>query len=79
LYCGIDLHACTMYVCMLNQDGEIVVHRHLPTSPEAWLKTIAPYRKHMVIAVAWTLHLGPGWLTCVPKKGFRLSWGTRAR
>src|SRR5713101_4723697 len=51
-YCGIDLHARTMYVCMLNQDGEIVVHRNMPTSPEALLKTIAPYREQIVIAVA---------------------------
>jgi transposase len=50
-YCGIDLHARSMYVCILNQDGDIVVHRNLPTSPEALLKTIAPYREHMVIAV----------------------------
>jgi transposase len=50
-YCGIDLHARTMYVCILNQDGEIVVHRNMPTSPEALLRTIAPYREPMVIAV----------------------------
>src|SRR2546428_296654 len=50
-YCGIDLHARTMYVCILSQDGEIIVHRNMPTSPEALLKTIAPYRGHMVIAV----------------------------
>jgi len=52
-YCGIDLHARSMYVCILNQDGDIVVHRHLPTSPEALLKTIAPDREQMVIAVEW--------------------------
>ena len=50
-YCGIDLHARTMYVCILNHDDEIVVHRHIPTSPEALLKTIAPYREQIVIAV----------------------------
>jgi len=50
-YCGIDLHARSMYVCILSQDGDIVVHRNLPASPEALLKTIAPYREHMVIAV----------------------------
>jgi transposase len=50
-YCGIDLHARTMYVCILNHDGEIVVHRNMPTSPEALLKTIAPYREQIVIAV----------------------------
>jgi transposase len=50
-YCGIDLHARTMYVCILNQDGAIVVHRNMPTSPDALLKTIAPYRDQIVIAV----------------------------
>jgi hypothetical protein len=50
-YCDIDVHARSMDVCLLNQDGDIVGHRHLPSSPEALLKTIAPYREHMVIAV----------------------------
>ena len=63
-YCGIDLHARTMYVCILNQDGEIVVHRNMPTSPEALLRTIAPYREHIVIAVegifTWDLARGLG-------------------
>lgn len=50
-YCGIDLHARTMYVCILDHHGEIMVHRNMPTSPEALLKTIAPYRENIVIAV----------------------------
>jgi transposase len=50
-YCGIDLHARTMYVCILNQDGEIIVHRNMPASPDSLLKTIAPYREQIVIAV----------------------------
>jgi hypothetical protein len=50
-YGGIARHARTMYVCMLNHDGEIVGHRHLPTRPEAWRKTMAPEREHSVIAV----------------------------
>jgi transposase len=40
-----------MYVCILRQDGEVVLHRHMPASPDALLKAIAPYRDHMVIAV----------------------------
>ncbi len=28
-YCGIDLHARSMYVCILSQDGEIVLHRNM--------------------------------------------------
>ena len=51
-YCGIDLHARTMYVCILNQDGEILLHRNMQASPETFLKAIAPYREDLVVAVA---------------------------
>src|SRR5437660_12706568 len=50
-YCGIDLHARTMYVCILSQDGEVVLHRNMPASPDALRKAIAPYRDDIVIAV----------------------------
>lgn len=50
-YCGIDLHARSMYVCILSQDGEILLHRNMKTSPELFLKAIAPYREDVVIAV----------------------------
>ena len=26
-YCGIDRHARTMYVCILDQNSEVLVHR----------------------------------------------------
>ena len=51
-YCGIDLHARTLYVCILSQDGEVVLHRNRPASPDAFLKAIAPSRDDMVVAVA---------------------------
>jgi transposase len=50
-YCGIDLHARTMDVCILNRDGEIVGHRNMKASPDALLKVIAPYREDVVVAV----------------------------
>src|SRR5262249_55604218 len=50
-YCGIDLHARTMYVCMLNHDGEILVHRDRKASPETFLQVIAPYRDDSFVAV----------------------------
>jgi transposase len=50
-YCGIDLHARTMYVCILSQDGEVVLHRNMPARPDALLKAIAPSREGLVIAV----------------------------
>jgi hypothetical protein len=48
--CGIDLHARTMYVCILDQAGETLLHRHMHATPEALLKAIAPYRDQIVIA-----------------------------
>jgi transposase len=51
-YCGIDLHARTMYVCILDQGGEVLVHRNMQTDPETFLKAIAPYRQGLVVAVA---------------------------
>jgi transposase len=49
-YCGIDLHARTMYVCILDQAGETLLHRNMPATPEALLKAIAPYRDQSVLA-----------------------------
>jgi transposase len=50
-YCGIDLHARTMYVCILRQDGEVVLHRTMQAAPEPWLTAIAPSRDGLVVAV----------------------------
>ena len=50
-YCGIDLHARSIYVCILNQEGEVPVHKNLRAKPEAFLAVIAPYRDDLVVAV----------------------------
>src|SRR5262249_1869722 len=50
-YCGIDLHARTMYVCILDPNSELLVPRNMKTSPEAFLNVIAPYRPGIVVAV----------------------------
>jgi transposase len=50
-YCGIDLHARSMYVCVLSQDGEIRLHRNMKAAPEPFLKAVAPYRDGLVVAV----------------------------
>ena len=48
-YCGIDLQARAMYVCILDQHGTKLVHKNLPTPPEAFLRRIAPYREDLVV------------------------------
>jgi transposase len=50
-YCGIDLHARSMYVCILSHDGEILLHRNMKAAPEPFLKAVAPYREGLVVAV----------------------------
>jgi transposase len=50
-YCGIDLHARSLYVCILNQAGDILVHRNMKASPETFLKTLTPYREDIIVAV----------------------------
>jgi hypothetical protein len=50
-YCGIDLPAKAMDVCILDQSGTKLGHKNLPTPPEAFLRTIAPYREDLVVGV----------------------------
>jgi len=50
-YCGIDLHAKKMFVCILNADGAVLLHRNIATSPEDFLKVIAPFREDLLVGV----------------------------
>ena len=49
-YCGIDLHVKTMYICILDAAGQVLVHRNVPSTPEAFLEIVAPYRADLVVA-----------------------------
>ena len=48
-YCGIDLHTNKMYLCVLNQEGEILLHRNIKAGPAAFLAAIAPYRDDLAV------------------------------
>lgn len=50
-YCGVDLHARSIYVCILNQEGAVLVHKNLRAKPDAFLAVIAPFREDLVVAV----------------------------
>jgi transposase len=50
-YCGIDLHARTMYLCVLDQAGEVLLEQNIRCEPRLFLRTIAPYREDLVVAV----------------------------
>ena len=51
-YCGIDLHARSMDVCVLSHDGAMLLHRNRKAAPEPFLEAVAPYRDGLVVAVA---------------------------
>ena len=50
-YCGIDLHAKTMYVCVQNQAGDVLESKNLPAAPAEFLAAIAPYREDIAVGV----------------------------
>ena len=50
-YCGIDLHAKKMYLCILDETGEIRLHRNIKTDREVFLRLIQPFREDVVVAV----------------------------
>jgi transposase len=50
-YCGVDLHTKTLFICILDNDGKILMHKNIPAKPEPFLKAIAPYRKDLVVGV----------------------------
>ncbi len=41
-----------MYLCILDATGQVLVHRNVPSTPAAFLETVAPYRDHLVVAAA---------------------------
>lgn len=49
-YCGIDLHVKTLYVCILDATGHVLVHRNVKATPQAFLEIVAPYRADLVVA-----------------------------
>ena len=50
-YCGIDLHAKTMYLCILDRDGQILLHKNMRSRPQEFLSAIDPHRDDLVVAV----------------------------
>lgn len=49
-YCGIDLHAKTMYLCILDGQGNVVYDRNRKATPDDLLSVIYPYREDIVLA-----------------------------
>jgi len=50
-YCGIDLHARILYVCILDQDGKICVHQEIPADSDKLRQLLEPYIGNVVVGV----------------------------
>ena len=50
-YCGVDLHARSMYLCILDGAGQTLLHHDFAADPRAFLDAVAPYRAGLVVAV----------------------------
>ena len=48
-YCGIDLHARTLYLCIVDGQGKVLVHKRLRCEPQALLHALDPYREDLVV------------------------------
>lgn len=50
-YCGIDLHSRSMYVCVMDKQGEIVFHRNMPNNFDIFKKYVQPYLPGVAVGV----------------------------
>ena len=48
-YCGVDLHARSLFVNVLDDKGTTRLERDIPASPAAFLDALNPYRDGLVV------------------------------
>src|SRR5262245_21164560 len=49
-YAGVDLHARSLYLAVLDRDGQTRFARNLPAQPEPFLRAVAPFRAGLLVA-----------------------------
>jgi transposase len=47
--CGVDLHGRNLFLCILDQQGDVRLHKRLRCDPNLFLEAIAPYRDDLVV------------------------------
>ncbi len=50
-YCGIDLHARSLYVCILDQEGNSCCHKEISAAPDKLNDLLEPYIGNVVVGV----------------------------
>src|SRR5215468_10919443 len=63
-YCGVDLHARTLSLHVLDAQGKTALATTIPAGPDAFLGAVAPFRDGLAVAgecmFAWSW-LASGW------------------
>ena len=73
-YCGIDLHARKMFVCILSRKGKVLVHQNIKTDEDRFFELIFPFLEDIVVGVECVFcpdlqsgsAIGHGWPICAP-------------
>ncbi|RMD92483.1 MAG: hypothetical protein D6813_05845 [Calditrichaeota bacterium] len=50
-YCGIDLHSRSMYITVMDKDGEILFHRNMPNNFDIFKKYVHRFLPDMAVGV----------------------------
>jgi hypothetical protein len=48
-YGGVDLHARSLFLCVLDRDRQERCARNLPAAPAPFLKAVQPFRDGLVV------------------------------
>jgi hypothetical protein len=48
-YRGVDLHARTMYLCLTDHQGTVLLHERIDCTPDAFLEAVKPYTDDLVV------------------------------
>ena len=48
-YCGVDLHTKRMYLCILDHDGNKLLHRNVRAKPHEFISAIESFRDDLVV------------------------------
>jgi len=55
-YCGVDLHAKSIYVCLMNYNGKVFIHRKVPSDPLMFMNTIEAFKDNLVVGAESTFN-----------------------
>ena len=61
-YAGVDLHARSLFLSILDRDGQARFARNLPAAPAPFLRAVQPFRDGLVVGCE-CMTAGTGWPT----------------